>query len=173
MSDPYLGEIRMFGGTYAPVGWALCAGQLLSIAQNDALYNLIGTTYGGDGVQTFGLPQLGGRVPLHNGNGLVQGQMAGSESVTLTWNQMASHTHAFTSTGAPGNVNSPANAVMADQGPAGLSVLGYIPYDGSNPVVINANTISFTGGGQPHENMQPFLAVTFIIALQGLYPTQG
>ncbi|MEQ1951726.1 phage tail protein [Mesorhizobium yinganensis] len=173
MSDPFLGEIRMFGGSYAPVGWAMCAGQLLSISQNDALYNLIGTTYGGDGVQTFALPQLGGRVPMHNGNGMVQGQMAGSENVTVTWNQMASHSHVFTSTGAPGNVASPANTIMADQGPAGLTVFGYIPYDGSNPVVINANTISFTGGGQPHQNMQPFLAVTFIIALQGLYPTQG
>lgn len=173
MSDPFLGEIRMFGGNFAPIGWLLCAGQLVPISQYDALYNLIGTTYGGDGVQTFALPNLSGRVPFHNSSTMIQGQSAGAESVTLTTNTIASHTHFVTSTGAAGNVAAPGNAIMADQGPGGLSVFGYQPYDGTNQTTLVPGTISNTGNSLPHDNLQPYLAVTFIISMEGIYPSQG
>lgn len=173
MSTPFIGEVRLFGGSFAPVGWAFCDGRLLPISEYEALFNLIGTTYGGDGQQTFGLPNLGGRVPMHNGNGLVIGEMSGSETVTLNSNQMATHGHLVGSTGQPGTAASPGGAIMADQGPAGLSVLAYQAYDIATQVVINPNMIGFAGGSQPHENMQPYLTITFIIALYGIYPSQG
>ncbi len=150
-----------------------CAGQLLAIVAERRLVQPDRHDLWGDGVQTFALPQLGGRVPMHNGNGLVQGQMAGSENVTVTWNQMASHSRIHLDRSFRATYPAQQMRSWPTRGRQASNVLGYIPYDGSNPVVINANTISFTGGGQPHENMQPYLAVTFIIALEGLYPSQG
>lgn len=173
MSDPFIGEIRMFGGNFAPVGWLLCAGQILPISQYDALYTLIGTTYGGDGVQTFALPSLGGRVPFHNSSTMIQGQSSGTESVVLTTNTIASHTHFVATTGAAGNAATPGNAMMADQGPGGLSVFGYQPYDGTNQATLVPGTVSNAGNSQPHSNIQPYLAVTFIIAMEGIFPSQG
>ena len=165
MSTPFIGEIRMFGGNFAPVGWAFCDGSLIPISENDALFNLIGTTYGGDGTTTFALPDLRSRVPVHQGPGFVIGQAAGAETVTLTVNQIPSHTH-----GAQANTNgtqtSPANNVWAG------SSLGQ--FDNANPPdsSMAANAIGNTGGSQPHDNMIPFLAISFILSLFGIFPTQ-
>ena len=173
MSSPYVGEIRMFGGNFAPAGWMFCAGQLLPISENDTLFNLIGTTYGGDGQSTFGLPDLQGRVPVHAGSGLTLGENGGTESVTLTTTQIPVHNHLVTTTstgglGVPGNT-----AIMADQGPAGVTVKAYIPPTNANPVVLRNTIVGPSGGSQPHENMQPFLAISYIISLFGIYPSQN
>ncbi len=182
MSDPFIGEIRMVGFNWAPRGWALCDGQLLSIAQNTALYSLLGTTYGGDGRTTFALPDLRGRVPVHQGQGAGLtprpiGQRAGQQAVTLIASQMPSHNHQATgvargSTGT-GTVPSPENAVWAVDGGAGAT-----PYIQSDPNVnMRGNSLQVTvgnaGGNQAHDNMQPFLVVNFVIALQGLYPSRS
>jgi microcystin-dependent protein len=171
MTQPYIGEIRMFGGNFAPYGWAFCNGALQSISQNDTLFNLIGTTYGGDGQQTFALPDLQGRIPIHQGqgNGLSNyglGQKAGVETVTLTAVQLPLHNHnalggAGNSTPSPGNAswgNSPSNRVF---GP-GASANGSM----------NAGSIALNSGGQPHDNLMPFLVISFIVALTGIYPSQ-
>ncbi|RPJ26493.1 MAG: phage tail protein [Chloroflexi bacterium] len=165
MSDSYIGEIRMFGGTFAPLDWAFCQGQLLDISQNDVLYSLIGTTYGGDGVTTFALPDLRGRVPMHQGNGYTIGQKAGMETVPMTGDQVAAHTHTVRASTSPGTQNSPANAVWAAPATARYS---------TNPpsLAMNSSLVSGGGGGQPHENMMPFLALNFIICLGGYYPTR-
>lgn len=168
MSDPFIGEIRIFGGNFAPVGWALCQGQLLPISQNDALFALIGTTYGGDGQQTFALPDLRSRVPLHQGAGYVLGQMAGEESVTLTTNQIPSHSHAPQASSATGSSTSPGGNVYA-AAPAGVNW-----YSSAAPSAAMApNMVGPSGGSQPHDNMIPFLAMNFIIALQGIFPSQN
>ena len=173
MADPYLGEVRMFAGTFAPVGWALCNGQLLNIAEYDALYVLLQTTYGGDGQNTFGLPDLRGRSPIHQGNGIGLtprglGQMLGTETVTLTAAQMPAHfhpVHAFSTAGtvaAPGTTTSWAAASTGEN-----------QYSQAAPgVSMSANCTTVAGGGQPHENMAPFVAVNFIIALEGIFPSQ-
>ncbi len=167
MSDPYVGEIRMFGGNFAPVGWALCQGQLQSISDNPALFQLLGTTYGGDGVQTFALPNLQGRVPVHAGPSFIQGQLAGSESVTLTTNTIPSHNHAPAANTSPSG-SDPTNAVLAASGG------GKTFYTQGQPgSLMNASMVKFTGGTQPHDNMVPFLCVNFIIALVGVFPTQS
>jgi len=171
MSQPYIGEIRMFAGNYAPQGWMFCAGQLLPIAQYDALFNLIGTTYGGDGQQTFALPNLSSRVPVHMGTGAggtyIQGQMAGEETVTLVANQLPQHTHtALANT--TGSGTSPSGTVWA--GTTDLSQF-------ADPSTINgqlaAGAVAAVGGSQPHGNMIPYVAISFIIALEGIYPSQG
>jgi microcystin-dependent protein len=185
MSDQYLGEIRIFGFNFAPQGWALCNGQLMSISQNTALFSLIGTYYGGDGVNTFGLPNLQSRVPIHQGQGsglspYVLGQQSGVENVTLTSQQMPQHNHLVNCNGAstakggsvfdvgigqnpvgnfPGLAASPANAVYA-------TVLA-----ANN--TMNANMITYAGSNQPHPNIQPYLTVSFCISLVGIYPTRG
>jgi microcystin-dependent protein len=162
MSDPYIGEIRMFGGNFAPVGWLLCQGQLLSISQYDALFNLIGTTYGGDGQQTFALPNLQSRMPMHVGSGYVLGQVGGTESVTLNTNQLPVHTHA------PVGSNS-ANGVS----PNGMYWANYANtmYSSQAPAAPMApNALSPSGGNQPHDNMSPYLAINFIMAVYGIYP---
>ncbi len=170
MSDPFVGEIRMFGGTFAPSGWAFCFGQLMPIAENDVLFNLIGTTYGGDGQQTFALPDLQGRVPIHQGQapGLtnrVLGEKAGSESVTLLQSQMPMHSHAIAAMSAAGTQAGPGGGVWA------ASTLN--PYAASAADTnMNSSSIAMTGGSQPHENRMPFLAITFIISLFGIFPTQ-
>jgi microcystin-dependent protein len=169
MSNPFLGEIRMFGGTFAPAGWAFCDGQSLSISENDALFILIGTTYGGDGQTTFNLPNLQSRIPLHAGNGFTLAEMAGVETVTLTTQQLPIHTHPAQCKGGTntGNSATPQNNVWASQ-----SSFGIYTTDFSNPVPMNTAAMSPVGGSQPHDNMIPFLCISFIIALEGLFPSQ-
>lgn len=167
MAQPYVGEIRMFGGTFAPAGWMLCDGQLLPISENETLFQLIGTTYGGDGESTFALPNLQSRVPLHQGNGFQLAQMGGVESVTLSTAQMTSHTHALLATINQGTQNQ-ANSNLLAQSPTQNA----FPY-GSDvpPATLNASTITPAGGSQPHENLQPYLAINFIISLFGIFPS--
>jgi microcystin-dependent protein len=166
MSNPYVGEIRLFAGNFAPQGWAFCSGQLLAISQNDVLFQLIGTTYGGDGQQTFALPDLRGRVPVHQGSGFVIGQMAGSETITLTQNQIPGHTHVPRANTAAASVTAPGGAVLA-----ATSVNSYGP--GPATVDMAAQAIAPAGGSQPHENMAPTLALSYIISLFGIFPSQN
>jgi len=175
MSIPFLGQITMFGGNFAPRGWAFCDGQLLSIAQNTALFSLLGTTYGGDGRTTFGLPDLRGRLPVHAGQGpglsnIPIGAKAGTEQVTLSATQIPSHTHALQADNNVGTTPQPANQLLAEF-PQTFPV---DPYNTAAPTTpMNANAIDHTGGGQAHDNVQPFLCVNFIIALQGIYPSRS
>jgi microcystin-dependent protein len=173
MSQPFIGEIRMFGGTFAPAGWAMCQGQLMAIAENDALFTLLGTTYGGDGQETFGIPDLQGRAPMHAGQGpgITQnyqlGERAGVESVTLTTQQIPIHTHPMLASGDTADQITGNNGVLA--APVALST-----YFASSPdSSLDANTVQPAGGSQPHDNMQPFLVLTFIISLFGVFPTQS
>lgn len=173
MSTPFIGEIRMFAGNFAPVGWAFCNGQLLAIAENDALFALIGTTYGGDGQTTFALPDLRGRLPLHMGQGpglsnRILGEIAGTESVTLITNQIPVHDHSFIGTSSNASSGSPSGTLVAY--PASIDL--YRP--GSTPGAnLAPNAIGSQGGSQPHDNLQPFLCVSFIISLFGIFPTQN
>lgn len=160
--EPLLGEIRMFAGDFAPAGWSFCDGRLLSISENEALFTLLGTSYGGDGQTTFGLPDLRGRVPLHRSASTPLGSMGGTETVTLLPNQMAAHTHQAMATSANGNVASPSNALWAAS--------GYRCYATAAPTTA-LGSMSPAGGTQPHENLMPSVAITFIIALFGIYPT--
>jgi len=168
---PYIGEIRMFAGNFAPVGWMLCQGQTLAIADNDTLFNLIGTTYGGDGQDTFMLPNLQGRLPVHMGKGpanqqnYVIGEPFGVESVTLNTQQLPGHTHAFCATLNPGTTTNARGAVLASP-PSITMFLRDGP--GSN---MTAQMVSPKGGSQPHENRSPILAVNYIISLYGVYPS--
>ena len=179
MGQPYIGEIRIFAGNFPPRGWAFCDGQLMAISENDTLFNLIGTTYGGDGQETFGMPDLRGRVPVHqgtqSGQTYVMGELAGVESVTLTANQMAQHTHALNAASTPGSVGVPTNQTMlSTQGPTGISLNEYIPYDAANEQVqLSPASLTPTGGNQPHDNMQPYLGLNFIISLFGIFPSQN
>jgi len=167
MSTAYVGEIRMFAGTFAPVDWAFCSGALVPISENNALFNLIGTTYGGDGQTNFALPDLRSRVPIHVGTGFVLGQMSGTESVTLINNQMPIHSHVPNCNSGSGNLPNPTNNYWA----ATASGTQYSP--GPANVAMATQAIGNTGGSQPHDNMLPFLVVNFIIALYGVYPTQN
>ncbi len=167
MAQPYVGEIRMFGGNFAPAGWMFCAGQLLPISEYETLFNLIGTTYGGDGQETFALPDMQGRVPVHMGNSLVLGETYGVETVTLTIGQMPSHNHGFGATDNNGGGTSPSGSVLA-RNPATSAYTT----DLSTGMVAMANTaITPTGGSQPHDNMAPFLCVSYIISLFGIFPS--
>jgi microcystin-dependent protein len=170
MSEPFVGEIRMFGGNFAPAGWAFCAGQLLAISQNDVLFNLIGTTYGGDGQNTFALPNLQGRVPVHQGSSpfgfYVIGQLAGSETVTLNSQQIPVHTHPATASSAAGNATSPTNATWAGN----ASVKQFAP---AGAAQMNNGALALSGGNQPHDNMLPFQSINFIISLFGIFPSQN
>jgi len=176
MSDFYVGEIRMFAGNFAPAGWAFCEGQLLPISENETLFNLIGTTYGGDGQETFSLPDLRGRVPVHSGThppsgrNLAFAEYGGVETVTLTVQQMPSHTHLISASGDRGTA-----AFTNTTGyPAATAVAGTAIYGTSNggvvPMAVGA--ISMAGGAQPHENMAPYICVNFIISLFGVFPSQ-
>ena len=166
MGQPYVGEIRMFGGNFAPAGWMFCEGQLMPISENEVLFQLIGTTYGGDGESTFALPDLRGRIPLHQGNGFTLAETGGAETITLTVAQIPSHSHPLlasnndaTTTNAGGNV------------PA--TTPNYTPYISANAnSPFNAQSITGTGGNQPHENFQPYLCVDFIISMFGIFPSQ-
>jgi microcystin-dependent protein len=167
---PYLGEIRMFGGNFAPAGWAFCDGSALPIAENDGLWFLIGTTYGGDGQETFNLPDLRGRAPVHMGTGPAGisyqiGGSAGVEAVTLTTQQVPVHSHPWVASAGGGTSNSPEQNVVASPPVAKLYRLG-TPTDPMSPTIVQP-----AGGSQPHENRQPFLAISFIIALFGVFPT--
>ena|ERR1051326_1596763 len=166
MAQPYVGEIRMFAGNFAPAGWMFCEGQLLPISEYETLFNLIGTTYGGDGQSTFALPDLRGRVPLHFGNGFTLAETGGVEEVTLTTQQIPVHSHPFLATNAVGTqVNPGGNLLANSQGPQ--------PYIEESPDnSLNAGAVSQVGGSQPHTNFQPYLCVDFIISLFGIFPSQ-
>jgi microcystin-dependent protein len=165
MAQPYVGEIRMFGGNFAPAGWMFCEGQLLPISENETLFQLIGTTYGGDGQSTFALPDLRGRIPIHQGNGFILAETGGTEEVTLTTQQMPIHNHAFLASKGPGNVNGPAGNVTAE------SAAVKIYFADVPSVAMNAAAVGPVGGSQPHTNFQPYLCVDFIISLFGIFPS--
>ena len=184
MGQPFLGQIIMFGGTFQIAGWAFCNGQLMPIDQNPALYNLIGTTYGGDGVTTFALPNLQSRVAIHQGTGqglstYVIGQAAGTENVTLNTSQIPAHNHGFSASGT--------TATSGGQTPTGSTLPGvpsqlstgylYVAANGSQPPptaeTLASGACSMTGGNIPHANLMPTLCVTYLIALQGIYPSQS
>ena len=166
MSEPFLSEIKIVSFNFAPKGWALCNGQLLPINQNQALFALLGTTYGGNGQTNFALPNLRGRVPLHEGNGHNLGEAAGSTAVTVNIQQLPTHLHFVSASGTEGNDNQPANNVL------GL-VAGRCYTDPAALTTLNAGTITNVGGSQPHNNMMPYLVLNFIIALQGIFPSQN
>ena len=169
MAQPYVGEIRMFAGNFAPAAWMFCEGQLLPISMNETLFNLIGTTYVGDGQSTFALPDLRGRLPLHQGNGFILAETGGAEEVTLTINQIPAHTHALLASTAVGSAASPEGSVLAASGSSNV----YRPGPAAVPAATLSNqTAAPVGGSQPHTNLQPYLCISFIISLFGLYPSQ-
>ncbi|RAO74756.1 phage tail protein [Dyella jiangningensis] len=176
MTQPYVGEIRLFPYTFAPNGWFDCDGRLLSIAEYEVLYTLLGTTYGGDGVNTFGLPDLRGRVPIHQGTGLglstyAIGQMSGSESVTLTSNQMPAHSHAFNANASAGSDVKPSPSLQL--GAVSGDVLYTTDINGLASVDMAATAVSAAGGSQPHDNTMPTLTARFCIAWAGVFPSQN
>ena len=164
MAQPYVGEIRMFAGNFAPAGWMFCEGQLVPISEYETLFNLIGTTYGGDGQETFALPDLRGRLPLHMGGGFTIGETGGVEEVTLTQNQIPIHTHAMLASNDAASSRSPSNSVLgraaADAYASEFTADALVP-----------QSISSAGGNQPHTNFQPYLCVDFIISLFGIFPS--
>ena len=167
MAQPYVGEIRMFAGNFAPAGWMFCEGQLLPISENETLFNLIGTTYGGDGESTFALPDLRGRIPVHQGNSFILAETGGAETITLTVQQIAAHSHPLLASASNAGAVAPADAVLA----AGSEVT-VSPYGTDNPSVsMHPGTVSPIGGSQPHDNFQPYLCVDFIISLFGIFPS--
>ena len=174
MSQPYVGEIRMFAGNFAPAGWMFCEGQLLPISEYETLFNLIGTTYGGDGQSTFALPDLQSRVPVHAGNGFSQAQTGGTETVTLSTAQIPAHSHSVQVAG-PGNANTPAgNVVLSSQGEgSGKTAPAYAAVNAATQLALAPQTIAPDGGSQPHDNMIPYLAVNFILSLFGVFPSQN
>jgi microcystin-dependent protein len=167
VAQPYVGEIRMFGGNFAPAGWMFCAGQLLPISEFETLFNLIGTTYGGDGESTFKLPDLQGRAPMHQGNGFVMAQTGGEETVTLTLQQYPQHNHNMLGSQNVANLPNASNNVVA-RSPQEKAFLS------SSPTVAMASQflLPYNGGSQPHENIQPYLCISFIISLFGIFPSQ-
>ena len=165
MSAPYIGEIRIFAGNFAPVGWLLCQGQLLPISEYEALFNLIGTTYGGDGQTTFALPDLASRIPYHQGPGYALGQNGGVEQVTLTQQQLPIHTHTANANSPNANQPAPGGNVW---GAGTLS--GYTSTQAAN-TTMNPAALSPVGGSQPHDNMPPFLCLNFIISTEGVFPS--
>lgn len=171
MPEPYVGEIRMFAGNFAPNGWMFCEGQPLAISENEVLFQLIGTTYGGDGEETFNLPNLASRIPIHMGTGpsgitYQIGEMAGTEQETLTTQQIPNHNHALLVSTAGGNLNGPGGNVTGES--AAIKI--YI--DDTPTAAMNAAAVSPQGGSQPHENCQPFLCINYIISLFGVFPQQ-
>lgn len=174
MSDPFVGEIRMFGGNFAPAGWAFCEGQLLPISENEVLFNLIGTTYGGDGQSTFGLPDLRGRIPIHSGQGpglsnRLLSEQLGAESTVLTVTQIPSHTHTIMASPSVGNSTGIANSAIA------AGTIGRVYTNDTTPANLgdmNAGNLSNAGGSQPHDNMMPYLCLNFIISFFGIFPSQ-
>jgi len=167
MSQPYVGEIRIFAGNFAPAGWMFCSGQLLAIADQETLFNLIGTTYGGDGQTTFALPDLRGRLPIHFGNGFTLAETGGVEEVTLTVSQIPAHAHPLLASLATGGAN-PQGALLATS--TQIDIYREATLQGTN--LMAPNTVSSTGGSQPHTNFQPYLCLNFIISLFGIFPSQ-
>lgn len=165
MAQPYVGEIRMFAGNFAPAGWMFCEGQLLPISEYETLFNLIGTTYGGDGQSTFALPDLRGRLPLHFGNGFTLAETGGAEEITLTVSQIPAHSHPMLASSSPGTSNTPVGNVTAES----ATINTYIQ-DVTNSNM-NPAAVSSIGGSQPHTNFQPYLCVDFIISLFGIFPS--
>jgi len=165
MSEPFIGEIKIYGAEYAPRGWAFCDGQVLPIAQGRDLFRLIGNTYGGDGISTFALPDLRGRVPLHAGNGFVLGQPGGEARYTLLTNEMPAHNHVPMADSDAAAQGSPAGNFWAAQNAAA--------YSDTADLVMSKAAVSDAGASQAHENMSPYLALPFIVALQGIYPSPG
>jgi microcystin-dependent protein len=166
MAEPFLAEIRIMSFGFPPKGWALCDGQLMPINQNQALFSLLGTTYGGDGRVNFGLPDLQGRTPMHMGNGHTLGEKAGEQGHTLSIQELPQHTHTFKASTNPGDTNLPAGNVLANSAPNNL----YGPVQ--NLTAMHASAVTSIGGSQAHLNMQPFLTLSFCIALQGIFPSQ-
>jgi microcystin-dependent protein len=180
MSSPYVGQILMFGGNFPPSGWMFCNGQLLPISENDVLFQLIGTTYGGDGQETFGLPNMQSRVPIHQGQGAglssyVIGQAGGTESVTLTTNQIPVHSHVPVASANPGTSSVAANNTILSTenstAQGGGNAFTYLPPGGAQAQMANSS-IGLTGSSQPHQNIQPVLAISYCISLFGVFPTQ-
>jgi microcystin-dependent protein len=174
MSEPFLAEIRIFAGNFAPRGWALCNGQLLPISQNTALFSLVGVSYGGDGRSTFGLPDLQGRAPMHQGQGpgltgRVVGESGGSATVSLLTIEMPAHTHALMASTSPASGRDPTNNPLARS----RNGNAYQTTVNQNVVSMAPQAVGMAGGSLPHNNMQPYLALTFIIALQGIYPSRS
>lgn len=173
MSEPFVGEIRMFAGNFAPRSWAFCDGQLLAVSQNDALFSLLGTIYGGDGRTTFGLPDMRGRIPIHAGSGpgltpRKLGAKSGAENVTLTTNELPNHTHNVNASDQQGSSTSPANQFFGQEG---LNVYHAAPLS-SNVTNLKSSAVTPVGGSQSHSNLMPALCVNFIIALYGIYPSR-
>jgi microcystin-dependent protein len=168
MGEPYIGEIRMFAGNFPPNGWMFCEGQLLPISEYETLFNLIGTTYGGDGQSTFALPDLRGRLPVHAGNGFTLAQSGGSETVTLTTQQIPIHTHALQCAASGGTPNS--NPKDGYWGPTDVTV--YSTAAGTVQMGNPAISSGVSGGSQPHNNFMPYLCIDFIISLFGVFPSQ-
>jgi microcystin-dependent protein len=166
MAEPFLSEIRLFSFSFAPKGWALCNGQLLPINQNQALFALLGTTFGGNGQVNFALPDLRGRTPIHVGSGHILGERGGEQAHTLSLSELPQHTHATQATNNPASGDDAANAVLSQ---AGLNI--YAPF--SSAVAMGTGAITSIGGSQAHLNMQPFLTLNFCIALQGIFPSQN
>ncbi|MBA9084185.1 microcystin-dependent protein [Fontibacillus solani] len=166
MSEAYVGEIRMFAGNYAPQGWALCNGQILSIAENEVLFMLLGTTYGGDGQTTFALPDLQGRIPIHRSTNYALGAKDGTETVTLTTNQLPAHTHLAHTSSATGDTASPANMIWANTAANTFAASG-------TTVPMNLSSLSSTGNNMPHDNLMPSTTISFIISLYGIFPQQS
>lgn len=166
MAQPYVGEIRIFAGNFAPAGWMFCEGQLLPISENETLFQLIGTTYGGDGQSTFALPDLRGRVPIHQGNGFTLAEQGGVETVTLTVQQLPVHTHALLGSTNSGNTAQPNNLVLGASSTFDLYV------DSPATSAMSPLDIGGAGSSQPHNNFQPYLCLDFIISLFGIFPSQ-
>jgi microcystin-dependent protein len=166
MAQPYVGELRMFGGNFAPAGWMFCEGQLLPISENETLFQLIGTTYGGDGESTFALPDLRGRIPLHMGSGFLLAETGGAEEITLTVNQIPAHSHPLLGANTVANDPNPQSNLLSESSIVSL-------YQSVAPgASMAANAITATGGSQPHTNFQPYLCINFIISLFGIFPSQ-
>jgi microcystin-dependent protein len=167
MAQPYVGEIRMFAGNFAPAGWMFCEGQLLPISENETLFQLIGTTYGGDGESTFQLPDLRGRLPLHQGNNFILAETGGAEDITLTKDQIPAHSHPYLATTNQASAAAPQNGLLA------LLPLATITAYGTDAplTTLPPQSISPVGGSQPHTNFQPYLCVDFIISLFGIFPS--
>lgn len=167
MAQPYVGEIRMFAGSFAPAGWMFCEGQLLPISENETAFQLIGTTYGGDGESTFALPDLRGRLPLHQGNSFILAETGGVEEVTLTVNQIPAHSHPLLASVQPGSSSAPQGQVLATP----PSLRRFVEEGSGTDSVLAPQSISATGGSQPHTNFQPYLCVNFIFSLYGIFPS--
>lgn len=167
MAQPYVGEIRCFAGNFAPAGWMFCEGELLPISEYETLFNLIGTTYGGDGQSTFALPDLRGRTPIHMGNGFTLAETGGVETVTLTVSQIPAHSHTFLASNiTSGGISDPAGATVNSS----LDIYADASAPPSTPM--NAGVVSSVGGSQPHDNFQPYLCLDWIISLFGIFPSQ-